>query len=101
MNTDRGLLFLTLSLASFWLVFDEFYGKKRLSSLSTKLTPDFPSLGETVKEKASAAWNNEDQAQKSKEEAKTNIDKNEKLDEDTKQQLKDMVDHFYNGPSLT
>lgn len=97
MNTDRGLLFLTLSLACFWLVFDEFYGNKRLSSLSSKLTPDIPSVGDAVKDTVEKAWNDTDQAQKSKEEAKTNIDKNDKIDSDTKKQLKDMVDHFY-GP---
>jgi phosphopantetheinyl transferase (holo-ACP synthase) len=97
MNTDRGLLFLTLSLTSFWLIFDEFYGNKRLSSLAAKLTPDFPSPVDAAKEAVAKAWNDEPAAQTAKEDAKKKIDKNDKIDSDTKKDLKDMVDHFY-GP---
>lgn len=52
MNTDRGLLFLTLSLVCFWLVFDDFFGKKRLSTLAGYMSPSIPSLGDAVKQVA-------------------------------------------------
>jgi hypothetical protein len=53
--SDKGLLFFTLALVCFWLVFDDLVGKKRLSNIAQMLTPDFPGIGEVIKDKAKEA----------------------------------------------
>jgi len=49
---DKGLLFFTLSLLCFWLVADDLVGKKRLSNIAGMLTPDLPSVGDMISDKA-------------------------------------------------
>lgn len=97
MDTDsRGLLFFIFGFTCIWLVFDEFYGKKRISNLTNLLTPTIPSLGSVV----GKAWNNQPQAQKDKEAAKQKVDQDPKLNQKEKDYLKENIDHFYGqGPA--
>lgn len=39
-NDSRGILFFILGFTCIWLVFDEFYGGKRISSITSLLTPN-------------------------------------------------------------
>lgn len=85
MNTDRGLLFLTLSLVCFWLVFDDFFGKKRLSTLASYMTPQSGSLTDSIKE----GWKKED---------KKLTDQRSKARKDKKKRVpiaQDNLDKFY------
>lgn len=48
---EKGLLMLTLSIGCVWLLLDDFYGSKRLTSLVLSITPDVKSPMEKVEEK--------------------------------------------------
>lgn len=96
MNTERGLLFLALCLGCFWLVFDEFFGNKRISAMAAKMTPNIPSVGDAVSEFVDKQIEDPEEIIKGSEKAKDAIDKS-KNDKDTKKHLKDAVDHFYDG----
>lgn len=56
---DKGLLFLTFALICFWLIFDDFMGKKRLSTFASKMTPQFstPTVAEAAKAAVNAGQN--------------------------------------------
>jgi len=111
---DKGLMFLTLALVFLWLVFDDFVGKKRLSSLAQSLTPDL-SLP-SVKEVAQGAVENLDKHQETVEkshekvtetinapvlnspnvpqETKDKIIKWQKEDEEAKAKQKESISNF-------
>jgi hypothetical protein len=82
---EKGLLFFTLSVACLWLVLDEFYGGRKLSSIAAAL-----SQGQT-----SMKWIDNGQANKSKEDAKKKIEDDPKLSKEEKDFLKKNIDHFY------
>lgn len=48
---DKGLVFFTLAAACFYLIYDDLWGKRRVSSLAAMLTPDLPGLGDWVEKK--------------------------------------------------
>jgi hypothetical protein len=85
---ERGLLFFTLSLLCLWAILDEFYGGKKLSDIAFFLTP-------ASKKRLADVWKDDDQANRSKEEAKEKIDKSDDMTDDAKDKLKDAIDKFW------
>lgn len=47
-NDSRGLLFFIFGFTCLWLLYDEFYGKKRITNLTNLLTPNIPNFISTV-----------------------------------------------------
>lgn len=87
---EKGLLFLTLSIGCLWLLLDEFFGGRKLSSIANSLTPQGTPI----------TWKNDAQAQKDKENIKKKIDQDPKLNQQEKDFLKKNTDHFYGqGPA--
>jgi hypothetical protein len=93
-SMEKGLLFFTLSMFCLWVILDEFFGTKRISAIAEKMTPNTPSLSENLQK----AWKDDEQAQKSKEKVKGNIEKDKKLNSKEKKYYQGLVDHFY-GPA--
>lgn len=51
---EKGLLMLTLAIGCVWLILDDFFGTKRLTSLVLSVTPNVTSPLDNVKEKVDA-----------------------------------------------
>lgn len=92
MNTDRGLLFLILSLTSIWLVFDDFFGGKRLSNLANMLTPG----GGGLPEVPHIPLEDKEKAEENRVDGKKWIDK-QNINPKAKGSIKEAIDHFYSG----
>lgn len=113
-DTNKGLLFLMLGLTCFWFVFDEFFGKKRLSNLAGLMTPSIPSLTDTISKSIDTALNGDPKKkEKVKQEEKKKVDDGKTVtppglpfingkakNDKTKQDIKKGIDSLY-GPSLS
>lgn len=90
---EKGILFLTLSVACGWLILDEFFGKQYVSKLANNFVPDIslPTKEEIlgVDEKTKKKKGTDHQK------VKDAITKNPKLNNKVKDALKDAVDEFY------
>jgi hypothetical protein len=88
MNDDsRGLLFFIFGFICIWLVFDEFFGKKYLSNLSSLLSFTITPKGIPFIDK--------EQAAKNKVTDKEKIDKDPTLSKEEKDFKKKNIDAFY------
>lgn len=87
---EKGLLFLTLSVGCLWLVLDEFFGNKRLSSVVSNLTPDFKNPVETFIQGSATPMEKD----KIRQDTLNNIEKGKSSDS-AKKAMKDAVNRFY------
>jgi hypothetical protein len=96
---DRNIVFLTLSLISVYFLIDDFIGKKRI----TNLVEGWIGVGTSIPESSSTnsvPWIDPAQADKSKTEAKKQIDQNPKMSQAEKDFMKQNIDHFYGDVSV-
>lgn len=48
---DKGLFFLILSILLFWVILDDFFGKKHVSNLARNIAPTWNPVGSFVEKK--------------------------------------------------
>jgi hypothetical protein len=95
-NDSRGLLFFILGFTCIWLVFDEFYGKKYVSNLTSLLTPQLPGLSSVL-----PSWKApQDQIDKQIQDSKNKIDSDPSLSDSEKAAKKKAIDDFYKNDPL-
>ena len=83
---DKGLFFMTLSLACFWLILDDFFGKGYITRVVRNVIPsDFGQVN----------WINKEQAASDKESSKNKVQNDPKLNQKEKDFIKGNIDHFY------
>ena len=95
---DKGLFFMTMALACVWIILDDFFGKKYISTLVSNLIPD--DIGKVLPDLDDILPPLEDhkEAEKSKEKAKDKL-KDADLPDKTKDLIEEGLDHFHPSPS--
>lgn len=99
-RVEKGLLFLTLSVACLWVLLDEFYGTKKISKIAKNFVPEIPNPIEAIKENVDDFVNGtktDTDKKQDKDKIKNEIDKKPGVSDKGKDALKDAVDQFYNN----
>lgn len=99
---EKGILFLTIAAGCLWIILDEFFGTKKISGISQKMTPTInnPIADAAEGVKDFFTWDVGTKSVKEKNKDASNllkeVDKNEKLNPKVKEEIKKGINQFYN-----